>query len=365
MSNNKIIFSAPFNALSFGQVSYNIARELFRKKIDALIFPSGEVDIGAFNPKDDFVAWLKDGLARARKEYTRNIPSLRLWHINGAESRISDRQVLFTFHETDEPTNEEVNIVNNQDFTFFSSTYSKNNFELFGAKNIDNVALGFDEDIKTDSNRKMSPAITHWLLVGKWEMRKNTALIIKTWIRKYGNNPSHALTLLVFNPFLHRANPQAHAGLFNSVFDGKPKPFNVNIFNPLQTNEEVNQTYNSADIDLSGFSNAEGWGLPSFNMTGLGKWSIVTDCSAHRDWATLENSILVKPNGKQPVYDGVHFSKGQPFNQGNFFLFDENQLSRAMDTAETKAKIENIEGLKLREKFTYSQTVDKLLSKIL
>lgn len=358
-----LIYNAPFNSLSFGQVSYNIARELYKRGIDAYIFPFGNTDITAYKPDDGFAAWLKDGLARSRKGFSRAMPTLKLWHINGAEQKHSDRQVLFTFHETDEPTEEEVNIVNQQDFTFVSSKYSEDIFADSGAKNVGHVSIGFDPDVVTTPTKKMT-GVTHWILVGKWEMRKNTTMIIKSWTKKFGGNPMHALTLCVFNPFLHNANQNAHAQLLNSAFEGKTKPFNIQIFNYLKTNEEVNQLYASADIDLSGFSNAEGWGLPAFNMTGLGKWSIVTNCAAHTDWANERNSVLVNPVGKQPCYEGTFFTKGQPFNQGNFFLFTGEQLEKAMDVALEKSKVVNSEGLKIQTEFTYTKTVDKLLEKV-
>ena len=56
---------------------------------------------------------------------------------------------------------------------------------------------------------------------------------------------------------------------------------NVNLLPRLKTNSEVNDFINSIDIDLSGLSNGEGWNLPAFNATALGKWSIVSNCSAH------------------------------------------------------------------------------------
>ena len=82
---------------------------------------------------------------------------------------------------------------------------------------------------------------------------------------------------------------------------------NVNFLPRLKTNSEMNDLMNSIDIDLSGLSNREGWNLPSFNATALGKWSIVSNCSAHKDWATNENSILVETIGKQPCYDNFFF----------------------------------------------------------
>jgi hypothetical protein len=151
---------------------------------------------------------------------------------------------------------------------------------------------------------------------------------------------------------------------YGSCFDGKPKPFNVNVLPTLKTNVEMNQLYNSADIDLSGFSSAEGWGIPAFTATALGKWSIVTNCSAHKDWATATNSILVEPSEMRPCYDGIFFNPGQPFSQGNIYAFKAEQLMEAFERVEKLAKTPNPEGRKIREQFTYKRTVDEILAKI-
>ena len=39
---DKIIFKAAFNSLSFGNVSYNFARELYKKDMKVSIFPIGD-----------------------------------------------------------------------------------------------------------------------------------------------------------------------------------------------------------------------------------------------------------------------------------------------------------------------------------
>ena len=96
---------------------------------------------------------------------------------------------------------------------------------------------------------------------------------------------------------------------------------NVNFLPFMPKNSQVNDYLNSIDIDLGGMSGAEGWNLPSFNATCLGKWSIVLNCSAHKDWANEENCILLNPSGKEPVYDKIFFQEGSEFNQGNIYTF--------------------------------------------
>ncbi len=126
----------------------------------------------------------------------------------------------------------------------------------------------------------------------------------------------------------------------------------------------MNDFINSIDIDLSGLSNGEGWNLPAFNATALGKWSIVSNCSSHKDWATENNSILVDPIGKQPCYDNFFFREGMPFNQGEYYKLNADDMKKGFDEALEKVGQKNTDGTKLRDNFTYAKSVDAILSRI-
>ncbi len=357
----KINFAAPINSLSLGQVSVNIALELWKKNVDVALYPLDKnVNLNAYNVPNEFKNWIANSVKQRYVKLDSNNPTLRLWHIAGSEYRLSRKQVLYTFHELDQPTPAEKSIVKAQDHTVFSSSFSSKIFSKNGCANTSNFGLGFDSDILNSSKPSMPKEITHWILVGKWEFRKNTEKIIKLWVKRYGNNMSHFLTLCVTNPFY---KPEFQNQVYAAAFGAK-KPANINILGYLEKNSEVAQVYQSADIDLSGLSSAEGWGLPSFNCSALGKWSIVSNCTSHLDWATKENSILVNPIGKHQCYDGVFFHPNQEFNQGNFYTISDESIDAAMQIAEAKAKTPNPDGEKLQKDFTYEKLTDYLLGKL-
>lgn len=357
----KLVVHAPLNPLSLGQFSFNILRELFNRKVQVVLFPYGNPDLSAYKIDPQFGNWIERSVNSRYEKLDRKTPSLALWHINGSESKFTDNQFLYTFHETDSPTPEEVNIVNQQSFTFFSSQWSVDNFTTYGASNTGFVPLGIDEDFQEIGHRQISDDITHWVLAGtKFEQRKNTELIVKTWLKKYANNSKHQLTLMINNPFYKTEQMnQVYAAIL-----GGSKPFNVNILPPIKTNSEMNFLYNSVDIDLSGLSSAEGWNIPAHTCTALGKWSIVMDHSGHKGWATKDNSILVQPTGMRPVYDNIFFHKGSQFNQGNIYSISEEEILIAFSIAEKKAKVPNPAGKDLRKIHTYKNTVDKIFEKI-
>lgn len=357
----KLNVTLPISSLSLGQVSVNFLKQLHKKNIDASIFPIGNVDLSAFSLSEEFKVWLQDGINNRYKKLDKNVPTLRCWHLNGSEVRLSNKQVLYSFHETDTMTNEELALVKHQDHVIFSSSYSRDIAAVNGMDNVSNAPLGVDDEIFDMGKQLFSKDITHWAIIGKAEMRKATQKVINQWCRLYGNNRKHQLSILVYNPFFSKE--QNEAVLANSY--GGPKPFNVNPLPYLKTNKEVNSFMNSIDIDLSGLSLAEGYGLPSFNATALGKWSIVNYATGHKDWATEQNSIIVKPTSKIPCYDGIFFAPNNAFNQGNFWAYSDEQLVDAMVRAEKFAKTVNVEGKKLCSTHTYEKCVETVLSKLL
>ncbi len=356
----RLNFHGTVSQLSLGQVGFNLLRELYKRKVQVTFFPK-QFDLNAFRIDTAFGQWLERSVNTRFVKLDRKVPTLACWHINQSEMKPSDKQVLLSFHETDSPTDAEVNIVNQQDHTFFTSNWTVDSFKTYGAPNVNFVPLGLDEDFVPAGRRLIGEDKTHWILVGKWEdLRKMTGFKIKTWISLYGGRRDHHLTLCVNNPFY---KPEHMNALYQQVFGGA-KPFNVNILPPLKTNAEMLGLYQSADIDLSGYARAEGWNIPAFTATALGKWSIVTNCAAHKDWATAENAILVEPNGMVPAEDGHFFRKGEQFSQGNMYAFDDSALAQAMKKAESKARTLNESGVTLGKRFTYAKTVDAIFEKI-
>jgi len=353
-----LIYKGAINSLSFGNVSYNILRELYRKNITVAFFPYGQnLNFEAFDKVDpEIQKWIISSSQNRFHLIDKDYPTLSQWHINDSQNRISRRQYLFTFHETNEVTNIEKSIVSMQDKCIFGSSYSRDNFKNSGCSNVEFAPLGFDEDFelieKTDMNDKI-----HFSLIGKLEKRKNTIQIIQNWIKLYGNNKDYQLSCCINNNFL---KPEQFKQAISNALGGKDYG-NVNFLPHLKTNSEINDFMNSVDIDLSGLSGAEGWNIPAFNCTALGKWSIVLNATSHKDWANDKNSILIEPDGSAPIYDGLFFKEGNAFNQGLMYHLSDEKMIEAIKNSESKAKKLNKNGLKLQKDFTYEKTVNKLL----
>ena len=122
---------------------------------------------------------------------------------------------------------------------------------------------------------------------------------------------------------------------------------------------------NSADIIL-GCSGGEGWGLPEFQSVALGKHAVIMNAHSYKSWADEINSVLVNPNGKMDAHDGMFFIKGQAYNQGNIFDFNEDEFIAGCEAAINRYEINPINeaGLLLQKRFTYKKTADKILKSL-
>ena len=348
----ELIYKGPINSLSFGNVSYNLLKAMHKQDYNVAIFPIGKVDVSSFEEKDiDFKKWLESCVKNRYERLDKEKTTLQMWHLNGSEHRVSSKHILYTFYELDEPTTAEQKLASFHDKTVFSSSFASAKFEGSHFS-----PLGFDESFHKTGKTYM-PNKIHFGLMGKFEKRKHTEKIIKAWIRKYGNNYDYQLTCCITNPFFKKEQMES---AISNILEGK-RYGNINFLPFLPQNSQVNDYLNSIDIDLGGMSGAEGWNLPSFNATCLGKWSIILNATSHKDWATKDNSVLVEPSGTEEIYDNIFFHKGTEFNQGNIYTFNDDEFISAMELAETKCKINNTEGEKLKDKFTYVNTLNKIL----
>lgn len=357
-----INYNGPINSLSFGNVSYNILKAIYKKGLSISFFPIGSsLDFSAFDKADENLKkWIQQSYDDRYKNLSKDAPSLRMWHLNGSEVKYGDNQFLYTFYECDQPTETEVNLCNYQQKTIFSSSYAKESFEAKQCNNVDYIPIGFDEDFHETGRQYLEDKI-NFGLIGKFEKRKHTARLLKLWAQKYGNNKNYQLTCCVSNPFFKKEQQNS---LLLQALDGVIYN-NINFLPFLKTNSEMNEVYNAIDINLSGLSGAEGWNLPAFNSTCLGKWSIVLNSSSHKDWANSENSIIVEPSGKESIYDNIFFTEGQEFNQGNMYTFSDESFFEACDRAEKKVNEKNSKGIELKDTFSYNSTVDKILKLML
>lgn len=358
----------PINGVSFGQVSTLFMRELFRRdpSVHIPLFPvGGNVDLSSqpeeSNPSEskDFANWLVKNVESNTINHSRSSPTFKLWHLNGSSESFSKVHNLITFYELDEPTKHEISIAKNVDNLLVTSAYCK---DVLSSNGVESklIPLAFDHyNFKKLEKKYFKDDRITFNLCGKFEHRKHHRKIISAWLKKYGNNPKYSLQCAVYNPFL---SEDINKQMFSSSLGGN-EYFNINFLGHMVQNALYNDFLNSGDI-IIGMSGAEGWGLPEFQSVAIGKHAVIHNCTGYKEWANDKNCTLIEPKGKVPAYDNIFFKKGEPYNQGNIFDFDEDDFISGCE--ETIKKVEdnrlNSEGVKLQKDFQASTMTDSILS---
>lgn len=334
-------------------------RGFFERKLNPAVVPiAGKVDFNSQETNHAFFDYVNKCVKKANAEHSRDVPSFKLWHLTEGLHSISRVNNLLTFYELDEPTASEINLAKNQDKLIFTNKYSQEVFNQFG---VDShvIPLAFDKyNFKRVSKKYFDDDRIVFNLSGKFEKRKHHRKIIQAWVKKFGNNKKYFLQCSIYNPFLQE---KQNRDLFIDAVGGQ-SVFNVQFLGHMPTNSLYNDYLNSSDV-IIGMSGAEGWGLPEFQSIALGKHSVVLNAHSYKEWATPDNSVLIDPTGKEPAYDGIFFHKGQEWNQGNIFSFNDDDFisgcEKAIERVENNHVNEN--GLKLQEQFSLDKTLDKLL----
>ena len=86
------------------------------------------------------------------------------------------------------------------------------------------------------------------------------------------------------------------------------------------------------------------------------------NATAHKDWATELNSILVEPSSMIPIYDGVFFRENDMYNQGSMWDWSKESVFEAFEKAEQKVGTVNEAGIQLSKELTYENTLNQIIS---
>lgn len=352
----------PLNTLSIGQVGIQILKELFKRKIDINLLPIGNVDLSGYDLADDFKLWLKEKADNSLANFKNSDKTLKIWHINGSQAKISNESYIYTFHELDSLTPQEINIMQNVAGVFVACDFNAHTFKANGIKNVWKSSPGFFDYMKEETIRPYGPQTTTWLITGKFEKRKAHLEAIKGWWEKFGKTQSHMLHICCQNPFLP---PQAEAEKILLELELDHVPTNFNFMPYAAKNADYCKILNACDIIID-MSRGESFSLPSFHCVGLGKHAIVHDATGMQAWATAKNSVLVPSTGKMDPWDGTFFHPGQPFNQGKYFTWKMDDYKNALEIVLNKKMTNpmNDEGKKIQKDFTFAATVDTILTQM-
>ena len=353
----KINLIAPINDLGYGYTGLHILDELIKLGHKVALFPIGQPSC---HPRHE--ASVREGLLNA-DEFDINAPCIRLWHQHDMSMFVGrNLHIGFPIFELDTFTAKEKHHLQSCDELFVCSKWAaKICYDNFDTPNppVAVIPLGVDTEVFQPVVSRRKPTI--FLNVGKWETRKGHAELIRCFNLAFNDNDNVELWMMCDNPFLNTEQTKFwHVTCKTSKLGGK-----IRIIPRVDTDEQVAEIMQQADCGVFP-SKAEGWNLEALEMLSCGKNVIITNYSAHTEFLTQENALLIPINEIEPAYDGIWFHE-----QGNWAKLGIEQqtkliehLQRIHEAKQTGVLDINDEGIETANKYTWKNTAKTILRQL-
>jgi glycosyltransferase involved in cell wall biosynthesis len=232
---------------------------------------------------------------------------------------------------------------------------------------VDVVPLGVDTSIFYPRDMAPTP-VTHFLSVGKWEIRKGHDVLIDAFNAAFEPEDRVALWMLSHNFLLE---PDRNDGVdgneqWKQRYLSTKMGRSIDIIDRVETPQQVSNIMSEVDCGVFP-SRAEGWNLELLEMMACGKEVIATNYSAHTEFANSENCRLIEIDELEEAYDGKFFF-GEEKEHGNWAQLGASQFDQLVEhmrsvhkTKQDGNKLFNHEGVATAEDFTWQNSAETLV----
>jgi glycosyltransferase involved in cell wall biosynthesis len=319
---------APVNQLGFGQFATAFLRQAAAGGADVALWPVGPVEC---RPQDAALVQSAAGRAQA---YDPDAPCLRVWHpFDMAQSVGRGLRCGYTFFETTRLRPVEKHHLGCLDRVFVASRWAKG---VLAANGLDagRVAVappGVDASVfhpgvaRAALPRPAGPDTTVFLNCGKWEYRKGHDAVAAAFNAAFEPGDDVLLVMNCTNPCLPAEKSREWEQFFTRSKMGRAGRVHC-LPERLPTQDHVAALMAAADC---GFfpARAEGWNMEAAEMLAMGKEVVLTDYSAHTEFAGPAGGRLVPARHLEEAFDGVWF-KG---DVGDWARLDDDALAVAVE----------------------------------
>lgn len=347
---NKLNLSCAIGNTGYGITSLNTYKELRLLDVDITLFPIGTPTVDSENEKSIIV---ED--TSKQESYSKNSSYLKIWHQFDLANRIGNGHYsVLTFFEIDKLKNMEINMLNNTDLIFVASKWAKEILEQNNIKTKCVVSpLGADLKIFGESNTIPKPENQKdkyiFINIGKWELRKGHDVLVEIFNNAFSSNDDVELWMVNHNPFLSDSEQNEWVKLYKS----SPLGDKIKCFPRLNTHADLAKLISISDCGIFP-ARAEGWNNEIIEVMAMNKPVILTNYSAHTEYATKDNAFLIEIDNLVPAIDNKFFD-----GFGKWADFGDNQIDQAVEHMRLvyKNKIRTNEmGLLTSKQFTWDKT---------
>ncbi len=355
-----INFNAPINRTTgYGITSTNIW-QLLRDRTEIALYPIGQ-GIDCDPELQDLVK--KDFENTMGTDLKKN-DCFKIWHQHDLAPRFGNgKYSALTFFELDTFQKNEVASLHHPDQVFVASEWGKEVVANHGISkdNIHVTPLGvnlniFNPDLFKEQEKEESKYV--FINIGKWEIRKGHDLLVNIFNEAFSEKDNVELWMINHNPFLNQDQTLQWHKLYKESKLGDK----IKIFPRIEKHVDLASVIDQADCGIY-LSRGEGWNNEVMETMAMNKPVILTNYSAHTEYANSENSYLVQTSETEKAQDGIWFH-----GQGNWATLGVDQIEQSINHMRNVYKNNirtNANGLKTAEKYTWQNTVDQISKYVL
>ena len=353
-----INITAPINQLGYGIHSYNYMKSLVNEGVDINWNPIGSTQT------DD-----KEFINKIQKEFNRNYPSMMIFHETHMDRFSGDIRIGFPVFECDKIQDYAQLLLQQLDYIFVTSEWAKQTL----IKNDVDVPIyvireGVDPDLyHIKEDKYLDTGKFTFITVGKHEVRKNTDLIIETFINNFSEKKC-ALISHTYNFFTRKfSDVKLEDHDFQLVTETEnylkysKNDCDIYFTKPMH-NKDLSNLYSSADVGIF-TSRAEGWNLPLCEALACGIPCIACNNTAQTEYLgtaefnQLQGKLVIDQNEmeNQLAIDNVWF-KG---NKGNWWALKPGILEKKMQYSFENKFDNNKISEYIRTNFSWKKTAER------
>ena len=343
-----INLQTPINSLGYGVAGYNILKELYARDNSVALYPIGQPE-----PVEDFVAKAMNNITNLKLDR----PHVKIWHQHDLFQRVGrGKHFGFPIFELTEFDQREKVSLGHCDELLVCSEWAKSILEY----NAHVVPLGVDTETFYPAQITNSEK-TVFFNCGKWEKRKGHDILGECFNKAFTKTDNVELWMMCDNPFIGDKNEQ-----WKKIYLESPLGDKIKIIPRQQYHHDVARLMNMVDCGVFP-ARAEGWNLELLEMMACGKHVIATNYSAHTEFCTPVNCRLVNTHNLETAFDGVFFDGTKGFwaelakDQEDVII----EYMRDIHSLKQSGQLGlNQNGIDTANKFTWKNTVDKLLEAV-
>lgn len=344
-----INFNSGINSLGYGIVGFNLYKEL-SAICDVTLWPMQDRVDWPVTPTQEIADLISRDIAK-QDSFNHRFPCLKVWHENQLAQRIGEgKYFVLPFFEVNKFNVRRQMHMLSADEIIVTSKWAKDIVEKEIGCDSYVVPCGVDREIFNVDNNQVNDRRCIFFNCGKWEVRKGHDILRKAFDTAFPSSEPVELWMMTQNPFLTEDETREWEWLYQSD--------TIKLIPRVQYQEQLAEIMSQVYCGVFP-ARAEGWNLELLELMSMGKQVITTSYSAHTEFCTPDNSLLIDITEEEPMYDGKWFVgeengtwaslEGKPFNQ----LVD--HLRSVYEVWKTQPHKENDVGILTAERLTWEK----------